>query len=98
MQRPDVRSPFARRSFLSRLGGSLVAAGTALGASASTALAQGTAGGAWQATRHAEDDWFDKIPGKHRTFLDAVSARGVGEALHFASNIKIGRASCRERV
>ena len=45
MQRSDVRSPFARRSFLSRLGGGLVAAGTALGASASTALAQGTSGG-----------------------------------------------------
>jgi intracellular sulfur oxidation DsrE/DsrF family protein len=87
MQRSDLQSPFARRSFLSRLGGGLVAAGTALGASASTALAQGTSGGAWQATRHAEDDWFDKIPGKHRTFLDAVSAHGVGEALHFASNI-----------
>ena len=27
MQRSDVRSPFARRSFLSRLGGGLVAAG-----------------------------------------------------------------------
>ena len=87
MQRSDVRSPFARRSFLSRLGGGLVAAGTALGASASTTMAQGTSGGAWQPTRHAEDDWFDKIPGKHRTFLDTVSARGVGEALHFASNI-----------
>ena len=59
MQRSDVRSPFARRSFLSRLGGGLVAAGTALGASASTALAQGTSGGAWQATRHPEDEWFD---------------------------------------
>src|SRR3954463_6132463 len=87
MQRSDVRSPFARRSFLSRLGGGLVAAGTALGASASTALADGTSSGDWQATRHAEDAWFDKIPGKHRTFLDTISAHGVGEALHFASNI-----------
>ena len=87
MQRSDVRFPFARRSFLSRLGGGLVAAGTALSASGSTAQAHETSGDPWQPTRHAEDEWFDKIPGKHRTFLDAVSARGVGEALHFASNI-----------
>jgi intracellular sulfur oxidation DsrE/DsrF family protein len=87
MQRSDVRFPFARRSFLSRLGGGLIAAGTALTAGASTALADGTSDDAWQATRHPQDEWFDKIPGKHRTFLDAVSARGVGEALHFASNI-----------
>jgi hypothetical protein len=41
----------------------------------------------WHPARHAEDEWFDKIQGKHRTLLDAVSAHGVGEALHFASNI-----------
>ena len=87
MQRPDVPSPFARRSFLSRIGSGLITAGTALGASASTAQAQGTTSGPWQPARHAADEWFDKIPGKHRTFLDAVSAHGVGEALHFASNI-----------
>ena len=51
MERSEVRSPFARRSFLSRLGGGLVAAGTVLGASASTASAQGTSSGAWRATR-----------------------------------------------
>ena len=85
--RSDTRSPLARRSFLSRFGGGLIAAGTALGASPSPALAHGSSGDDWQATRHVEDEWFDKIPGKHRTFLDTVSARGVGEALHFASNI-----------
>jgi intracellular sulfur oxidation DsrE/DsrF family protein len=87
MQRADVRFPFRRRSLLSRLGGGLIAAGTALTAGASTALADETPGDAWQATRHPQDEWFDKIPGKHRTFLDAVSAHGVGDALHFASNI-----------
>jgi intracellular sulfur oxidation DsrE/DsrF family protein len=45
------------------------------------------AASAWQPMRHPADDWYDEIPGKHRTFLDAVSAHGVGEALHFASNI-----------
>src|SRR3954452_13367522 len=87
MQRCDNRSFSARRSFLSRLGSGFAAVGAALGAGTATALAQGSSSGGWQPARHAEDEWFDKIPGKHRTFLDAVSAQGVGEALHFASNI-----------
>src|SRR5262245_49845035 len=87
MQRSDNRSFSARRSFLSRLGSGIAAFGAALGAGTATALAQGSSSGGWQPARHTEDEWLDKIPGKHRTFLDAVSARGVGEALHFASNI-----------
>ena len=87
MQRSVNRSSSARRSFLSRLGSGFAAVGAALGAGTATALAQGSSSGGWQPARHSEDEWFDKIPGKHRTFLDAVSARGVGEALHFASNI-----------
>src|SRR5262245_56179465 len=90
MQPSRDRFPSARRSFLSRLGGGLAALGAALGAHPSTAFAQAPASGAaWRPARHAEDDWFNKIPGKHRTFLDAVSAHGVGEALHFASNIVV---------
>jgi intracellular sulfur oxidation DsrE/DsrF family protein len=88
MQRSNDRLPSARRSFLSRLGSGFVAVGAALGAQPATALAQAPAsGGVWHPARHAEDEWFDKIQGKHRTLLDAVSAHGVGEALHFASNI-----------
>ena len=86
MRRSDF-FPVARRSFLSRLGAGLAAVGAAVGIDSSTATAQGSSAGRWQAARHGEDDWFDKIPGKHRTILDAVSTRGVGDALHFASNI-----------
>src|SRR5262249_7037415 len=70
-----------------RLGSGSPGAGAALGAAPATALAQGSSSGGCQPARHSEDEWFDKIPGRHRTFLDAVSAHGVGEALHFASNI-----------
>ena len=87
MQRSDVRFPFARRSFLSRLGTGLAAVGAALGADTSDVMAQGPSEGRWQPARHAEDDWLDRMRGKHRTILDAVSAQGVGDALHFASNI-----------
>src|SRR3954470_7767311 len=79
MPRSDTRSFSARRSFLSRLGSGFAAVGAALGAGTATALAQGSPSSGWQPARHAEDEWFDKIPGKHRTFLDAVSAQGVGE-------------------
>jgi intracellular sulfur oxidation DsrE/DsrF family protein len=87
MPRSDVPFPFARRSFLSRLGTGLAAIGAALGADASTVQAQEPSEGRWQPARPAEDDWLDKMRGKHRTILDAVSVQGVGDALHFASNI-----------
>ncbi len=87
MHRSDNRFFSARRWFLSRLGSGFAGVGAALGAGTATALAQGSSSAGWQPARHSEDEWFDKIPGKHRTFLDVVSARGVGDALHFASNI-----------
>jgi len=87
MHRPDVSLPFARRSFLSRLGTGLATLGAALGADTASTYAQGASDRPWQPARHAEDDWFDKLPGKHRMILDAVSGQGAGDALHFASNV-----------
>ena len=87
MQRSDVPFPFARRSFLSKVGAGLAAFGAAWGAGRSTVMAHGPSEGPWQPARHEEDDWLERIPGKHRMILDAVSAQGVGDALHFASNI-----------
>ena len=86
MQPSDVPFFVARRSFFSRVAAGLAAFGAAARADAA-AFTPGAPEGGWQAARHAEDDWLDKIPGKHRTILDAVSAAGVGGALHFASNI-----------
>ncbi|MBW8861558.1 MAG: hypothetical protein JF601_04185 [Acidobacteria bacterium] len=87
MHRRDVSLPFARRSFLSRVGTGLAAVGAALGGSTAVTLAQGASDQRFQPARHGEDDWYDKLPGKHRMILDAVSGAGVGDALHFASNI-----------
>jgi intracellular sulfur oxidation DsrE/DsrF family protein len=87
MQRAHKQVPFARRSFLSSFGSGLAALGAALGAHTATASGQTPAAAGWQPMRHPQDQWFDNIPGKHRTFLDAISAHGVSEALHFASNI-----------
>jgi intracellular sulfur oxidation DsrE/DsrF family protein len=75
-----------RRSFLSRLtaGAGAFAAGFALGPPASAQAARPQE--AWRPTRHAQDDWFEEIPGKHRFFFDATSADGAGEAMAFATN------------
>jgi hypothetical protein len=73
-----------RRSFLSRLGAGAAALG-ALGAG-SPAFAQSGAGGRWQPGRHAQDDWMEKLAGKHRFLLDSTTANGFGEAILYANN------------
>src|SRR5262245_41684852 len=76
---------WARRSLMS--GMSAVAAAFALGprpASAQTAAAP------FRPTRHPQDEWLDKIPGKHRVVFDVTSFRGVPEALHFVANTYAG--------
>jgi intracellular sulfur oxidation DsrE/DsrF family protein len=71
-----------RRSFFARL----AAGAAAFGLGAGAAEAQAPPAGRWQPARHAEDDWYDTLPGKHRFFLDAVSPNGTGEAIAFATN------------
>ena len=84
----EHRSRLARRSFLAKAGASAAAVGAAMGASSSLVAAQSAApeSARWQPARHAEDDWFDRIPGKHRFFFDTISPDGLGMALRFASN------------
>lgn len=78
-----------RRSFVSRM----TAALAFVGGGATTALAQPSAPGAFKATRHAQDDWLDQIPGKHRIFIDAVTPNGAGEAILFANNLYVTNKS-----
>jgi len=72
----------ARRSFMSGLGA----------AAAAFTLGQGTAGAQTRATsfqpaRHAQDAWLDAVAGRHRTFIDASTPRGAGEAMLYANNL-----------
>jgi hypothetical protein len=73
-----------RRSMMSGLGAAAV--GVAL---ASGRLAAQTTGGAgrFQAARHQQDAWLDAVAGKHRTFVDASTPRGAGEAILYANNL-----------
>jgi len=68
-----------RRSFLS----SLTAAFTLHPPSMP---AQSAAAAPWQPERHAEDDWLDQIPGKHRLVFDTTTPDGFGIALPYSNN------------
>jgi hypothetical protein len=72
----------ARRSVMSGLGAAIAA--FALGSK--TAAAQ-TPAARFQPARHQQDAWLDAIAGKHRTFIDASTPRGAGEAMLYANNL-----------
>lgn len=82
-----LQSLMARRWFLARLGAGAGVVGVASMAGARAVPAQAAATDApWRPARHAEDDWYDKIPGVHRFLFDTSSADGMGWAMQFASN------------
>jgi intracellular sulfur oxidation DsrE/DsrF family protein len=62
------------------------AAAAALGLTSSPADAQPASDARWQPGREPKDDWFDRMPGRHRLFFDATSPKGAQEAGAFASN------------
>src|SRR5690348_13168045 len=70
-----------RRSFLSALGGIFAARPVPPAAGQS-----GVAASSWQPARHAEDDWMDQAPAKHRMVFDTTTPDGFGHALLFGSN------------
>jgi len=75
-----------RRSFLSRLGGAAAFA-TAVPPETATETAQGAvARSAFEPARHAQDDWFDDLPGKHRVVFDTFMSDMFGEAVGFVGN------------
>ena len=88
----ERRTTLARRSFLSKAGAGAAALGAAIGAGSSRAQAQSASpeGARWQPARHAEDDWLDRVPGKHRLFFDTVTPDGLGQAIFFSNNYFTG--------
>src|ERR1700722_9452719 len=78
----------ARRLFLARLGAGATVVGSSLAASPA-AMAQAAADPPWHPTRHAQDNWLDKIPGQHRFIFDSTSTDGMASALRFADNYYI---------
>ena len=78
----------ARRSFVTGIGAALAAFGLGRG----RASAQ-PAAGPFTPVKHAEDDWYDARPAKHRTVIDAAGAGSPPDALRFAGNLFTGNAS-----
>jgi intracellular sulfur oxidation DsrE/DsrF family protein len=91
----DTSTPVARRSFLARLGAGISVAGASLVAGAPPAAAQASAAGSgrFQPARHAQDDWVDQLPGKHRLVFDATEAPNFGAALAYANNFFVASES-----
>ncbi|MEP7381517.1 MAG: hypothetical protein ABI910_07510 [Gemmatimonadota bacterium] len=88
---------FERRAFLTRLGAGVAAFTSAIALTPRAGAAEAFGGtadrapdrapdGPFTPARHAQDDWLDEVPGKHRFFFDSISPTGVGEAITFASN------------
>ena len=79
--------PLARRSFLSQLGtGATTLFGAALAGGAATLQAQSASSGRFQPSLHTQDEWLDKLPGKHRFIFDTTTPDGFGAALLYANN------------
>src|SRR6476661_671014 len=75
-----------RRTFLSRLGIATSTLGAAFGLAGASAQAQSVSDGRFQPARHAQDDWFDQVPGKHRCFFDTATAEELSDAIMFCNN------------
>ena len=84
------RSRLARRSFLAKAGAGAAAVGVTLGAGAARAQSGTPGSGNWLPARHDEDDWLDRIPGKHRFFFDTTTVGSLGQALLYANNYYTG--------
>jgi hypothetical protein len=78
----------ARRSMLSGIGAAI--AGLAL---APRSAAAQTGAGAFQPARHAQDEWLNRLPGRHRTFIDCATVNGAGEGMLYANNLYVANKS-----
>jgi intracellular sulfur oxidation DsrE/DsrF family protein len=61
------------------VGATLVGGGAAL-------QAQSGGEARWQPGRHTQDDWLDKIPGKHRFVFDTTMPDGFGSSILYSNN------------
>ena len=73
-----------RRAVLS--GGGAAIAGFAMGSTNAAAQAPATS---FRPARHQQDEWLDRIPGRHRTFIDCATVAGAGEGMLYANNLYV---------
>ncbi len=82
------RVKYARRSVLS--GVAITAATIAVGSK--SAAAQAPSRG-FQPSRHQQDEWLNRLPGRHRTIIDCATVSGAGEGMLYANNLYVANAS-----
>jgi intracellular sulfur oxidation DsrE/DsrF family protein len=87
-----MRNRLPRRSFLAKAGAGAAAVGAAIGANTPVLGAQSAAQSDthFLPAKHAEDDWLDRIPGRHRQVFDTVNPTGLGQAIFFSNNVFVG--------
>jgi hypothetical protein len=72
-----------RRTVITSLGTAAAVVVTGTG----NAGAQTPAATRFQPARHPQDAWLDAVPGRHRTYIDAATVAGAGQALLYANNL-----------
>jgi intracellular sulfur oxidation DsrE/DsrF family protein len=78
----------ARRSILS----GVAAATAAIALGSRGAAAQAPAAG-FQPARHQQDEWMNRLPGRHRTIIDCATVSGAGEGMLYANNLFVANRS-----
>ena len=48
-----------------------------------------TPAGNFQPLRHQQDEWLNRLPGRHRTFIDCANVSGAGEGMLYANNLYV---------
>ena len=76
----DIRTP--RRSVLAGVGAAVAA--FAFGAGGAEAQAQRAV---FQAARHPQDEWFNQVPGRHRTIIDCATPNTAAAGIYSANNL-----------
>ena len=82
-----MNEKWPRRSWISSVGAA--AAALSLGSKPVAAQARGP----FTPTRHPQDEWFDQVGGKHRTFIDSSTPNGGGAAILYANNLFVANKS-----
>lgn len=81
-----MTNPTTRRAVLTG-----AAAAAAVSLTSTRARAQ-TPGRGFQPARHSQDEWFDTVPGKHRTFIDCASVKSASAGMMYANNLYVANA------
>jgi intracellular sulfur oxidation DsrE/DsrF family protein len=78
-----------RRSFLTRLNAGAAAIAALTVGGVVRAQVKSAPAPPFEPVRHAQDDWMDQIPGKHRLVIDTTTMDGFRDALLYASNFML---------